>query len=249
MPLRTPCLLLLLCLSMPVVAADLRVAVASNFAPVLHRIVERFTAQTGYHALIASASSGKHYAQIRNGAAFDLFLSADAERPRLLEAAGVGAAGSRFTYAEGRLVLWAPGVVVPDDPRAWLGGAGPDRLAIANPRLAPYGLAARQVLENWGLWERLRTRTVRGENVGQAYQFVATGNAPAGLLALSQILLNPRAAATEYREIDADLHAPILQQALLLRTHAASRAFVEFLRGAEARALIVAAGYRVPETP
>ena len=228
-------------------AAEIRVAVAANFAPTLHRLAEAFTAATGHRLLISSASTGKHYAQIRNGAAFDIFLAADAERPARLEREGLGVAGSRFAYAEGRLALWVPDAAAIDDPAAWLTAGGFRRLAIAHPRLAPYGRAAQQLLEHWGLWDALQTKLVRGENVGQAFQFVATGNAQAGLIALSQVIARAEDARGGYRVISAGLHMPIAQHALLLRTGPAAEAFLRYLKSAPAVAEIRRDGYAVPE--
>ena len=226
--------------------AEVRVAVAANFAPTLQDIAAEFSAATGHRVVIASASTGKHYAQIRNGAGFDVFLAADVERPQRLEREGFGVPGGRFDYAIGRLVLWAPDAGDIDDPRTLLAADDLTRLAIANPRLAPYGVAAHQVLEAWGLWERLQTRLVRGENVAQAFQFVATGNAPAGLVALSQVLALHGVAPDSYRTIAGELHAPIRQQGLLLRRGPAAEAFIRYLQGAAAGARIRAAGYALP---
>lgn len=243
-------LLLCLCCLTPFAASagDVRVAVASNFAPTLQRLAADFTAQTGHRLLISSASTGKHYAQISNGAAFDVFLAADEARPKRLENEGHAVAGSRFDYAQGRLVLWVPGADAAQDVRAALTRATVRRLAIANPRLAPYGQAARQVLERWGLWTRLRPRLVRGENIAQAFQFVATGNAQAGLVALSQLLALDTSTRGAWHEIDAGLHAPIRQQAVLLRPGAAAEAFLTYLRGSRARTIVVQAGYALPAT-
>lgn len=247
MPTVRVLILCALCL-VPVVAAagEVKVAVAANFAPALERLAEDFTALTGHRVVASSASTGKHFAQIRNGAAFDVFLAADAERPALLERLGFGVAGSRFTYAQGRLVLWVPGADALGEPGEYLAGEGFRRLAIANPRLAPYGAAARQVLEGWGLWEALQGRLVSGENVAQALQFVATGNAQAGLVALAQVLLLPADLRDAYRLIPPGLHAPIEQQALLLRPGAPAEAFLHYLRGGRAAGQILQAGYRVP---
>lgn len=246
MPFIRIALLYVMCL-LPALAAagEVRVAVAANFVTTLRDIASEFTAATGHKVVIASASTGKHYAQIRNGAAFDVFLAADVERPRRLESEGHGVAGGRFDYAIGRLVLWVPDTGHIADPRVLLAAADMKRLAIANPRLAPYGVAAREVLEAWGLWERLQSRLVRGENIAQAFQFVATGNAPAGLVALSQVVVFKGVSADSYRLIDSELHAPIRQQGLLLRRTPAAEAFVDYLRGEAAGARIEAAGYEL----
>ncbi|MGB5648695.1 MAG: molybdate ABC transporter substrate-binding protein [Sedimenticolaceae bacterium] len=239
-------LLLSLCLLPGMAAsAEIRVAVAANFAPTLRELAEDFTADTGHGVLISSGSTGKHYAQIRNGAGFDIFLAADSRHPELLEAEGVGVAESRFTYAVGRLALWVPGEPGLGSPEEYLRTADFTRLAIANPRLAPYGLAAQQTLEIWQLWDRLQPRLVRGENIAQTHQFVATGNAPAGLVALSHLRAGGEPDGT-FRLIPDSLHQPISQQALLLRPGEAAEAFLHYLRGGAATGLIQAAGYQVP---
>jgi molybdate transport system substrate-binding protein len=227
---------------------EVRIAVAANFAPTLRELAREFSAETGHRVQISSGSTGKHYAQIHNGAAFDVFLAADSARPTRLEVEGVGVAGSRFTYAIGRLVLWVPGQTEIGQPEGYLRTARFHRLAIANPRLAPYGLAAQQALETWQLWDRLQEKLVRGENVAQAYQFVATGNAQSGLVALSQLLQGDQAGhgAGAYRIISDELHDPIRQDALLLRSGAAAEAFLQYLRSEAAARMIRAAGYALP---
>lgn len=238
-------MLVVLLLPLPGWAGEVRVAVAANFATTLQRLAEGFTAQTGHRVIASSASTGKHYAQISNGAAFDIFLAADAERPALLEQRGLGVSGSRFSYAQGRLVLWVPDGEELGDPRDYLGAAVFRRLAIANPRLAPYGRAARQVLEGWQLWDRLQDRLVSGENIAQALQFVATGNAQAGLVALAQVLALPAGQRGSYRPIPSELHAPIDQQALLLRASPPAEDFLAYLKGEEAAAQMREAGYTI----
>lgn len=241
---------LIACLSPGLVwAAAVRVAVASNFATTLQHLGEAFSAQTGHRLMISPGSTGKHFAQIAHGAAFDVFLAADAERPALLEKQGIGVPGSRFAYAEGRLVLWAPGADPKRDPREYLAAGGFRRLAIANPRLAPYGLAASQVLEGWRLWGALQHKLVSGENVAQALQFVATGNAEAGLVALSQIRSMSSDVGSTYWTLPSGLHAPISQHALLLREGDAAEAFMDYLRSDAAADILREAGYRVPERP
>jgi len=238
-------MLVVLLLPPPGWAGEVRVAVAANFSTTLQRLAEGFAAQTGHRVIASSASTGKHYAQISNGAAFDIFLAADAERPALLEQRGLGVSGSRFSYAQGRLVLWVPDDGGLADPRDYLAAAAFRRLAIANPRLAPYGRAARQVLEGWQLWDRLQDRLVSGENIAQALQFVATGNAQAGLVALAQVLALPADQRGSYRPIPSGLHAPIDQQALLLRASPPAEAFLAYLKGAQAAAQMREAGYAV----
>lgn len=238
-----------LLLPLPVLAGEVRVAVAANFAATLQGLSEGFAAQTGHRVVASAASTGKHYAQISNGAVFDVFLAADAERPALLEQRGLGVAGSRFTYAQGRLVLWVPDGGSLGDPRSYLTAAGFRRLAIANPRLAPYGRAAQQVLEGWQLWGPLQDRLVSGENIAQALQFVASGNAQAGLVALAQVLALPADRRGSYRHIPSELHTPIEQQALLLRAGPAAEAFLDYLKGEQAAAQMLEAGYALAGRP
>lgn len=231
-------------------ADEVRVAVAANFAQTLTALAEAFTAATGHRVLASTASTGKHYAQIRNGAPFEVFLAADAERPARLEAEGLSVPGTRFTYAVGRLVLWSPRPGYVDADGAVLNQEAFRHLAIANPKTAPYGDAARQVLTHLGLWDSLQARLVRGENVGQAFQFIASGNAELGFVALAQIQY-PGSPVDGSRWLPpADWYAPLLQQAVLLprgRDHAAARALLAFLRGSPvARQIIEAHGYALP---
>jgi molybdate transport system substrate-binding protein len=229
-----------------VLAAEIRVAVASNFADAVEAISARFEARGGDKVTLIVGSTGKLYAQIRHGAPFDAFFAADADRPRLLEDEGAAVPGSRFTYAVGRLVLWSPspGYV---DPAGEVLREGDFRyLAIANPKLAPYGRAAQEVLERRGLWQALQGRTVRGENVGQAFQFVRSGNAELGLVAWSQVSRPGEPTAGSWWEVPQALYAPIEQQAVLLRDDAAARAFLAFVRGEEGRAIIRTYGYGTP---
>jgi len=248
---RLPALLLTLLALLPlaVSAAEVRVAVASNFLAPLETIAEAL-AQAGGPAVRASAgSTGRHYAQIVNGAPFDVFLAADRERPRRLEAEGLAVAGSRFTYARGRLVLWAaPGQALPETGLAGLDPAQVRRFAIANPRLAPYGRAAAEALRHAGLEEALEGRVVHAENVGQALQYVATGNASHGLVALSYAR-GPSPPPGERALVPADWHAPVGQDAVLLRnapSPAAAREFLEFLRSDAAAAILSDYGYAPP---
>jgi molybdate transport system substrate-binding protein len=242
-------LLLGLCLAGPAAAEEAVIAVAANFAEVAERLEQDFEAATGHVLSLVVGSTGKFYAQIANGAPFDVFLSADEETPARLEKEGQAVAGSRFTYATGRLTLWSP------EP----GGVGSDgaatlkegkfrRLAIANPELAPYGAAAKQALEKLGLWERFKDRIVMGETIGQAHAMVASGNAELGFVALSYVL-SPRSETKGSRwDVPADLYAPLRQDAVLLARAAgnpAARGFLDFLRSAKAKALIASYGYKV----
>ena len=228
-------------------AADqLRVAVASNFRPAMLQLAERFEEDSGRELTLIFGSTGKHYAQIVNGAPFDAFLAADAERPLRLEREGHALPGNRFTYAVGRLVLWSPSADLVDDKGGVLRSDRFRHLAIANPLLAPYGAAAREVLLALGLWEALQARLVRGENIAQAYQFVASGNAELGFVAGAQLVTRGTVAAGSSWEPPAALYAPIEQQAVLLSDSPAAHAFAAFLQSEEARALIRAAGYDLP---
>lgn len=229
-------------------AAELRVAVAANFLGTLQVLAEDYRAQSGVRLLISAGSSGALYAQIVNGAPFDVFLSADSARPAALVEAGLAAPGSRFTYAIGVPVLWSarPGLV--DDAGAVLRGAGFRHLALADPRNAPYGAAAQQVLEHLGLWQRLgdERRLVRAQSIGQAYSQVASGAAPLGFVALAQVLAEDGSIAGSHWIPPSDWHAPIVQQAVALRSgdQARSAAFLAWLRSPPAAAAIAAAGYR-----
>jgi molybdate transport system substrate-binding protein len=225
------------------------VAVAQSLAEPARRIGEAFSAASGDGLVVSAGSTGKLYAQIANGAPFDVFLSADAERPALLERKGLAVQGSRFTYALGRLALWSADPERVDAAGAVLEARDWRHLAIANPALAPYGAAAREVLTRRGLWERVEKRIVQGEDVAQAYHFVATGNAELGFVALAQ--LAGKSSGSRWL-VPEDLHAPLEQQAVLLeraRDNAAAEAFLEFLRHDTARAVIEAAGYRLPTAP
>lgn len=243
--LLTVCLLLLP--AWPCVAAEALVAVATNFAEVMTRLKSDFESAAPHTLRIATGSTGKLYAQIVAGAPFDVFLAADQDRPQRLEAGGQAVTGSRFTYATGTLVLWSA------DPER-IGGNGAAllragqfrRLAIANPELAPYGLAARQTLEALGVWAQLAERIVMGENIGQAYGMVATGNAELGLLATSQLRAPGKALTGSAWEVPADLYEPIRQDAVLLTRAAhneAALALLRYLKQEPARKVIREYGY------
>lgn len=241
-------LLLLAILSGPPAKADeVRVAVASNFRPAMTALTERFE-QLSRHKIIAiHGSTGKHYAQIVNGAPFDAFFAADAERPLRLEAERRIVPASRFTYAIGKLVLWSPDPGRVDSEGRVLRDGEFMHLAIANPELAPYGAAARQVLQHLGLWERLTDRLVRGENIAQTFQFVASGNAELGFVARAQLIGTDHGQQGSSWEPPQSLYDLIEQQAVLLRDSAAGREFMVFTQSEAARALIRSSGYDVPD--
>ncbi|WP_455196676.1 molybdate ABC transporter substrate-binding protein [Kaarinaea lacus] len=236
----------LLCFFATTRADEIRIAVAANFTNTMEIIVARFEQQTGHHVILSSGSTGKHYAQIVNGAPFDAFFAADVERPRLLEKEGLIIPGSRFTYSVGRLVLWSPKENYIDANGAVLANDDYQHLAIANPKLAPYGRAAQQVLEKKGLWKQLKTRLVRGENIGQTFQFTASGNAQIGFVALSQVMRWSEKSAGSYWLIDQSLYDKIEQQAVMLKETPATRALVQYLQSNEARAIIRQSGYDTP---
>jgi molybdate transport system substrate-binding protein len=220
-------------------------AVAANFAKTAQELIDRFAAETGHEIRISTGSTGNLAAQIRNGAPFAVLLAADERRPAELESEGLAVPGSRFTYAVGKLVLWGtdPRWVLLD-PSTALNDPELKRLAIANPELAPYGRAAEEALTALGAWDAVQPKLVRGEDVGQVFQFVSSGNADLGFLALSQVLDQ----SGSRWEVPQDLYTPILQQAVLLgpgKDNAAAKAFLDYLRSEPARDLIRAAGYGV----
>ncbi len=229
---------------------EIRVAVASNFSHAMTVIAGRFEANTGHPVVLSFGSTGKHYAQIVNGAPFDAFFAADAGRPERLEEEGVAVAGSRFTYALGKLVLWSrkKGYV---DPDAAVLKRGFHRMAVANPKLAPYGKAAEEILRTLGLWETLSPRIVRGENISQTYQFVYTGNAELGFVAYSQIIRPGQSTAEQiegsFWEVPQTLYSPIEQQAVLLTDNETVRDFLSYVRSEEVLKIIRDSGYGTPE--
>ncbi len=235
-----------LLVGVPASAERIRVAVASNFAGAARKIVERFEARVDHQVDLSLGSTGKHYAQIVHGAPFDAFLAADAWRPELLERDGLARSGSRFTYARGRLVLWSATVGLVDPGGRVLDQGEFRHLAIAHPELAPYGRAAREVLTALGRWDALAARLVRGEDVGQAFQFVASGNAELGFVSYSQVRQLEGSIDGSLWQVPENLYSPIEQQAVLLSDREAARAFLRFLRGAEALEIIRDAGYGAP---
>ncbi|WP_107850510.1 molybdate ABC transporter substrate-binding protein [Oceanimonas marisflavi] len=241
--LRSTLMLCALSMSLPLSADEIRVAVAANFLDVITTLGEQFEQQTGHRVLISSGSTGKLYAQIKNGAPFDVFLSADDARPALLEQEKAIVPGSRFTYALGTLVLWSPDETLIDDELTVLKNGDFRFLAIANPVTAPYGRAAREVLSGLGLWERFNRKMVRGENIGQTYQYVYSRNADLGFVAKSQVFSQGDYSAGSWWEVPADRYAPIVQQAVQLNDIAAAKALLDYMRSPEAVKVIHAYGY------
>jgi molybdate transport system substrate-binding protein len=227
-------------------AGEIRIAVASNFAGAIKAAADHFEADTGHKVTLAFGSTGKHYAQIWNGAPFDAFFAADARRPELLENEGLALAGSRFTYALGKLVLWSPATAYVDPQGRILEHGDFRHLAVANPELAPYGVAAREVLIRRGLWDKFEKRLVRGENIAQAFQFVASGNAELGFVACSQVQRPGHQLEGSFWDVPARLYTPIEQQAVLLKDTGAGRAFMSFMRSEKAIRIIRDHGYEAP---
>jgi molybdate transport system substrate-binding protein len=228
----------------PAAAAPTRVAVAANFTVPAKEIAAAFEKASGRTASLSFGSSGQFYTQIRQGAPFAVFLSADAERPAKAEAEGLAVKGTRFTYATGRLVLYSrtPGLA---DGGAVLKGGTFQKLAIADPATAPYGAAAVQAMRTLGVYEALKPKLVQGASITQAYQFTATGAAELGFVALSQVAGETRGSRWL---VPQSLHAPIAQQAVLLKAgekDPAARAFLAFLKGPQAKAIIRRHGYEV----
>ena len=229
-------------------AGEVQVAVAANFTAPMQAIARQFQQDTGHHAVAAFGATGQFYAQIKHGAPFEVFLAADADRPARLEAEGMTVPGSRFTYAVGALALWSaqPGYV--DGQGAVLKNNTFRHLAIANPKTAPYGLAATQVLDNLGLAQALKPKIVEGQSIAQTQQFVATGNAELGFVALSQVVKDGKLVDGSAWRVPASLHDPIKQDAVILakgNDNPAAQAFADYLKGPRATAIIQSYGYQV----
>lgn len=219
-------------------AAETKVAVAANFTAPAKEIAALFEKASGHKAVLAFGSTGKLYTQILNGAPFEAFLAADAAHPEKAEAVGLAVAGSRFTYAVGRLALWT---AKPSPPEAMLKAGAFAKLAIANPRTAPYGAAALEVLDKLGLKAAAEPRLVYGDNIAQTHQFAATGAADLAFVALAQVTLDGGGSTWVVPEA---LYSPIRQQALLLKESGeAAQAFLAFLKSPEALAILAKYGY------
>ncbi|MBA4111471.1 MAG: molybdate ABC transporter substrate-binding protein [Leptothrix sp. (in: Bacteria)] len=227
-------------------ADQVQVAVAANFAGPFQKIAADFGAATGHTAVVITGSTGKFYTQIKSGAPFEVLLAADDDTPRKLEDEGLAVKGQHFTYAKGTLVLWSakPGFV--DKQGQVLSQGRFKHLALANPELAPYGAAAEQALKALGLYGRLLPKFVQGDSIAHALQFVASGNAELGLVALSQVAAPDKPAVGSWWVVPAKLYAPILQGATVLKKgegNAAAAALMKYLRGDQAQAVIKAYGY------
>jgi molybdate transport system substrate-binding protein len=227
-------------------ADEVQVAVAANFAAPFQKIAAAFQADTGHTAVSVVGSTGKFYTQIKSGAPFDVLLAADDETPRKMEDEGLAVKGQHFTYAIGKLVLWSAKAGVVDPQGEVLKKGNFEHLALANPKLAPYGAAGVETLKALGLYEALSSKIVQGESIAQAQQFVATGNAELGFVALSQVAPPDKPAVGSWWLVPSKYYTPILQDAALLpkgATNPAAQALLKYLKGDKAKAVIKSYGY------
>ncbi|MDG1581745.1 molybdate ABC transporter substrate-binding protein [Pseudomonas sp. GOM6] len=241
-------LILSLACSGTALAEQVQVAVAANFTAPMKALAADFEKDTGHTLKAAYGATGQFYAQIHNGAPFEVFLAADDSTPAKLEREGHAVPGSRFTYAIGTLALWSAKEGYVDRQGLVLRDAAFQHLAVANPKTAPYGLAALQTLTRLGLKQALAKKLVEGQNIAQTHQFVASGNAELGFVALSQIYQNGRITGGSAWLVPSEMHDPIRQDALILskgKDNPAARALVEYLRGAKAAEVIRAYGYQL----
>jgi len=235
-------------LPLKLLAAEVQVAVAANFAAPMKAIAQAFERDTGHKATLSFGATGQFYAQIRNGAPFAILLAADDETPIKLEREGLGVTGTRFTYATGKLVLWSkkPGFV--DAQGEVLRSGQFEKIAVANPKLAPYGAASMETLDKMGLREQVTPKIVEGSNITQTFQFVVSENAALGFIALSQVFENGAIKEGSAWIIPSAMHTPIKQDAVLLhagKDNAAATALLKYLRGDQARAVIRSYGYEL----
>ncbi len=230
-------------------AGEVRVAVAANFTAPMQEIAPLFEQASGHKVSLSFGSTGKFYAQIHNGAPFDVFVAADTKTPKKLDGDGLTVPGSRFVYALGKLVLWSPQAGYVDEKGAVLRKGAFNKLAIGDPKLAAYGTAAQETLEELGVWNTLQPKLVKGENITQTFQFVATGNAELGFVALSQITQDGKVSSGSYWLVPAHYYNPIEQSAVQLsaaQDAGAAKAFLDFLKGPQAVAVIAKYGYGLP---
>lgn len=233
-------------LVLSVQAGEVGVAVAANFTAPMQKIAQAFEQETGHKAVLSFGSTGSLYVQIKNGAPFQAFLAADEETPLRLEKEGLAQAASSFTYATGKLVLWSrqPGLV--DNKGDILRSGKFQRIALANPKLAPYGAAAVETLTQLGLLPALQSKIVQGDNIAQAYQFIASENAQLGFVAMSQVVVDGKLIQGSAWVVPAALHAPLAQAAVVLgkgSDNPAAVAFMRFLRSDRAKSIIRSFGY------
>jgi molybdate transport system substrate-binding protein len=233
-------------ISLPVSAGEVSAAVASNFSAPMLQIAGLFQKESGHTVKLSFGSSGKFYAQIKEGAPFDVFLAADEAIPKQLQQERLAVEGTRFTYAIGKLVLWSTQTGYVDGKGEVLRNGSYSRLAIANPKLAPYGMAAKQMLDGLGLWDVLQSKLVMGENITQAYQFIATENSELGFIALSQIMRDGKVSVGSWWLVPLEMYKPIRQSAVLLtgaKDKLAAQAFLNFLKTEPAKRMMRGFGY------
>jgi molybdate transport system substrate-binding protein len=234
-------------LSAHVHAEEISVAVAANFTAPMQKIAADFEKDTGHKVSSAFGSTGKFYAQIKNGAPFDVLLAADDETPAKLIKENAAVAGSQFTYAIGKLVLWSAKPAVVDAAGDVLKNGGFDHIAIANPKLAPYGAAAVEAMKALGVYDALQAKIVTGESIAQAQQFISSGNALLGFVALSQVLKDGKIEGSAWI-VPGKLYAPILQDVVILdkgKSNPAALAFLKYLKSDKAQAVIKSYGYEL----
>jgi len=227
-------------------AEEVHVAVAANFTAPMQKIAVQFEKDTGHKAIVTFGATGKFYAQIKNGAPFDVFLSADTETPAKLEKEGDAVAGSSFTYAIGKLVLWSANSDFVDDKGAVLKKGNFEHISIANPKLAPYGAAAVAAITTMGLLEPLQPKFVMAENISQAFQFVYSGNAPLGFVAMSQVFEDGTLKSGSVWIVPGKLYSPIRQDAIILnkgKGKPGAEALMKYLQSTEIKSLIKSYGY------
>jgi molybdate transport system substrate-binding protein len=225
---------------------QINIAVASNFTDPIKSLVQRFEENTGNKVNFSFGSTGKLYEQIKNGAPFDAFFAADTKHPKLLDEENIALPGSRFTYAVGKIVLWSSKAGFVDENGQVLETDNFLHLAIANPELAPYGEAARAVLQAKGVWDKLQSKIVMGENIAQTLQFIESGNAELGFVALSQLKSLAPSAKGSFWQPPQSLYSPIEQQAVVLKDGETTRAFMDFVHSDTATDIIRSFGYEIP---
>lgn len=230
-------------------ADNVSVAVAANFTGPIQVIAPLFERDTGHKLVPAFGATGKFYAQIANGAPFEVLLSADDETPARLAKEGHGVAGSAFTYAIGKLVLWSPNPTLVDNKGEVLKKGSFKHIALANPKTAPYGAAAVQTMTKLGVLDTVKPLFVQGENIAQTHQFVTTGNAELGFVAYSQVIKNGQVGSGSGWIVPANLYDPIRQDAVLLtkgQNNPAAKALLDYLKGEKAQVVIKSFGYELP---